>query len=359
MSMAGIPGELMSPMRKALLDCDEFQDQRQLRSLFDESKLIAFKYNLPEADNIGQRVDLAISYLYNKNLRSGENALVLLLQILSERKSAEELGVRLSRLAGQLQWFDHIDPNSPKFMKEANPDREPMLQVLELEQMYLCARAVAHIGIPRFFAGSQQGDFSGTAWMIAPDMAITCYHVLRSRTSFETLDPEDFQLQIENALLTFDFLSSGRGTQYKIDKSEYFNEDLDFAVLRVRDRDSAALKEWGFLQIEELDAPLSANSNLFILQHPRGEQKQGAFGNYVRQSVDEIGTIFYRTPTEPGTSGAPVLNRQNWRVIAIHNGEDLGENLRKGVLINTITSDLQHNKPDLYREINQAQDRKE
>jgi hypothetical protein len=353
--MNGVPRTLLIPLQQILAECTEFETDAELRSLFREEKLIVFRNRLPSANNITSRVDLVIDYLVPQGLVTGENALVLLLRTLAERyKPPHHYHTRFINLADQLEWLDRADPLSNHFSQEANPNKEPMLQVLEIEQMYKCARSVAHLDVPRYFNGTRLESFSGTAWLITEDLALTCYHVLRARNVNETLEDWDFSDQISNALLTFDFLSTGRGLQYQIVGLEYFDDTLDYALVRIKDRPDCPLSQWGYLILSSASAPLTTQSSLFIIQHPLGQQKQGAFGNYVQAGTD-FGRIFYQTPTEHGTSGAPVLNRNDWRVVALHCGEDSTLNLRHGLLIAQIMANLKIAVPSLYQEINSLQ----
>ncbi|MFZ5915487.1 MAG: CRISPR system precrRNA processing endoribonuclease RAMP protein Cas6 [Chloroflexota bacterium] len=49
----------------------------------------------------------------------------------------------------------------------------------------------------------------------------------------------------------------------------------------------------------------------------------------------------------------------NWRVVALHNGENEAERLREGTLVRAILADLGQHRPDLYLEIMTAQNAKE
>jgi V8-like Glu-specific endopeptidase len=353
--MPGLPRELLKRLRQVLLHCEEFQSDRRLQAVFVECGLAPFQNDLPEANTRAERVDLTISYLHEKHLASGENALIVLLRALIERKALDdELHLALVKLVEQLDWLGRIDPASTTFTPEANPEHEPMLAVLEIEQMYRSAQAVAQVDVPRCFAGQQRGSVSGTAWMVAPALAITCAHVLRARSLYETLEDEDFQAQLDNALLTCDFLSPGRGTSYQIARLECQDEALDYAILRLAERTLAPTTQWGYLRLAPADLPLTLQTALFIIQHPLGQPQQGAFGKFSRQEPGS-GTIYYQTPTEHGTSGAPVLNRANWQVVALHQGESQAAALRQGRLISTIMSDLKLKNPALYQEIQLAQ----
>jgi hypothetical protein len=101
--MAGIPSHLLIPLRKILTDCEQFETNRSLRSVFADERLTPYRYSLPQTDGIMERVDSTISYLHDKKHRDGSNALVSLLLVLAEGMDEGD-GRReiLRSLAGQL-----------------------------------------------------------------------------------------------------------------------------------------------------------------------------------------------------------------------------------------------------------------
>ena len=100
----GIPQGLLASLRRALIDCDEFYSPRQLRSVFEAEELKPWRDGLPFADNVGEQVDIAISYLVNKRRSNGENVLAILLRALGERYGpADERRDRLLALADQIE----------------------------------------------------------------------------------------------------------------------------------------------------------------------------------------------------------------------------------------------------------------
>lgn len=64
--------------------CDEFESMKHLQALFS-GELSIWKYGLPSAHSIRERVDLVIDYLYDKQTVSGENGLFLFLENLRNR----------------------------------------------------------------------------------------------------------------------------------------------------------------------------------------------------------------------------------------------------------------------------------
>lgn len=82
----GIPSNLFSRLRQVLLDCGPFDNNRQLGVMFADDRLSPWRYSLPQADSVTDRVDNVIAFLCPKQRSDTQaNALVLLLQVLSER----------------------------------------------------------------------------------------------------------------------------------------------------------------------------------------------------------------------------------------------------------------------------------
>jgi len=353
-----IPQSSDPSLRQALTACDEFYSPRQLYALFGVNELKAFQTGLPEANNLRERIDLTTSYLQDKYRSSGENALILFLQVLAGRYDLDdERHDRLLNLAEQLQWYNDCPPQPETIILEANSAEAQKLWIAEAKKMIVCAQSVARVDVLRFRNGEEHGKGTGTAWLVAPGLALTCWHVVESRDTRElSVSPTDLQAQIDNLLLTFDFTASGHGLQYEVAKLEYpplEARSLDYALLRLTDRTDAPLRDRGYLQLD-LEAPLTVQTSLYIIQHPLGQPQQVAGDTFMRYLPGDE-RILYKTPTEPGTSGAPVFNRVNWRVVALHNGENKSERLREGTLLKAILSDLNQHRPDLYQKIMNAQ----
>lgn len=250
----------------------------------------------------------------------------------------------------------------PDVVLEANPMQEPMLATAELRQMDRCSHSVALIEVTCYRRGKRASTETGTGWLIAPGLVLTCWHVVATLTQVNDPPPaaDDLKLQIEHMLLSFNHIEIGAGgIQYKVKSLEYpLNEtnSQDFAVLRLEDRSDRSYQQFGYLPIE-LDTPFTQQTRLSIIQHPLGQTQQipTTPGHFVNHSSQTAGRIFYTTPTDRGTSGSPVLNCYNWRAVALHNGENREVQLREGTRIKYILSELQDKKPDLYNEIMEAQ----
>lgn len=185
------------------------------------------------------------------------------------------------------------------------------------------ARAVALIRVPRFERGQQVmavgGPWvsSGTAWLIAPDLAITNHHVINARLWGESdADLADFELQAAGATLRFDYDDSkADGLPAGIARLAASSKALDYALLALAEPPGRPIPRIAPLAVEhDTTSRMAVN----IIQHPRGEHKQIAFRNNLVSGADAT-TIRYFTDTDRGSSGSPVCDDQ-WRVVGLHRG---------------------------------------
>lgn len=82
---SGISPQLYQQLRQVLLNCDLFTTDKELIAMFVDARLTPWRNRLPTANNPTERVEGVITLLYNQHDQIGQNALVLLLQVLSER----------------------------------------------------------------------------------------------------------------------------------------------------------------------------------------------------------------------------------------------------------------------------------
>ncbi|WP_341731820.1 serine protease [Microcoleus sp. EPA2] len=379
-NMSGIPSEIYDRLYEALLDCDQFDDAGTLRKFFKGNAPLNPWRNYWQQGSPSNLVQEAIGYLCDKHRDdTKENALVILVRLLANRiDSADSRHQILNKLAQELNSVLSDSNNNSKIVpftkkldiahsessptdrlaQEANPQGESMVYISEYEKILTCAASVARISVPKIINGcidKVPKVPTGTAWLVTPELAFTCWHVIEARSYREDCISEvDIQAQLANTLLFFDNILPGQGTEYGVKKLEHYNRDFDYALLRLKD-ENFSLESRGFLKLEtNQNAPLTVQTQLFVIQHPKGEPKQGSSGYFVKIAPD-TNCILYNAPTDKGTSGAPVLKTNNWQVIALHNGEKKNEALREATLISDILSDLKQNRLQLYEEIMKAQ----
>lgn len=185
------------------------------------------------------------------------------------------------------------------------------------------ALAVALILVPRYEQGQQvmvRGApwvSKGTAWLIAPDFAITNHHVINARRDDEAFaGPADFRLQAEQAVLWFDFdAPEADAVRVKAKRVVALSKSLDYALLELASSAGRPVPRIAS-SVVELDSTSRMAVN--IVQHPRGKHKRVAFRNNLVSAADAT-TIRYFADTDQGSSGSPVCDDQ-WRVVGLHRG---------------------------------------
>ena len=103
----GITDELRHQLYKALLECDQFETNQELKSFFKgQARLSPWANSLPEGKNTAQRVTLVIGFLVNRYRRdTNENVLVILVNSLSSTiDPADTRNQTLSELAEKLKY---------------------------------------------------------------------------------------------------------------------------------------------------------------------------------------------------------------------------------------------------------------
>jgi hypothetical protein len=101
--MVGLPPELYREVRRILMECAAFDSDRELRALFVDLRLSPWRNRVPEASSRQSRVQAVMALLVNAANTSGDNALVLLVQVLRDLTDSEDtLYADLCRLAVEL-----------------------------------------------------------------------------------------------------------------------------------------------------------------------------------------------------------------------------------------------------------------
>ena len=121
-----LPFHLQNHLREVLLNCGPFTQGRELRAVFADGRINAWQNQLPDADTAVDRAESIINLLFAEHNQAGENALILLLQVLQDRLSPQDMCYQhLNSL------IDELKPQVP-----AAGQAKPRLTVKPDEEMY-------------------------------------------------------------------------------------------------------------------------------------------------------------------------------------------------------------------------------
>ncbi len=163
------------------------------------------------------------------------------------------------------------------------------------------SKAVAYIEV-----STDEKSWSGTGFLIAPDLLLTNQHVLPDATLLSrTIFRFNYQLTFQGQAELFE--------DYKVfGQPDYIaNSELDYAIVRLAGNPG---NKWGHLTLST-QIP-AKDSRVNIIQHPNGLPKQISIqNNFVKFASDT--KLQYVTSTLPGSSGSPVFNNK-WEVVGLH-----------------------------------------
>jgi len=173
------------------------------------------------------------------------------------------------------------------------------------------ARAVAKVRL--FYAGEIPAG-SGSGFLVAPGLLLTNNHVIDTREA------------ARRAMAVFDFQENDqfetmRAKRFDITDDIFFTSprhELDFTFVSVEPQndDGDSLSQFDPFTLIEESGKAVKNEAVSIIQHPKGRLKTIALRDSKILGV-RGDFIYYSTDTEPGSSGAPVLNDQ-WLPVALH-----------------------------------------
>lgn len=176
------------------------------------------------------------------------------------------------------------------------------------------ARKASAVAKVQLFMRGEIPIGSGSGFLVGPGLLLTNNHVIatrdaarRARAIFNYQDDDAFQpMPTKTFRITDDvFFTSPR-------------DALDFTFVSVRmDNDEGdQLDVMGHFTLIEESGKAVKGEPVSIMQHPRGDRKSIALRDSTIIGV-KGDFIYYSTDTEPGSSGAPVLNDQ-WLPVALH-----------------------------------------
>ena len=120
----------------------------------------------------------------------------------------------------------------------------------------------------------------------------------------------------------------------------YTNSNMDFTIIQLRKSDNLDIDS--FLSIDEEIIKEKSNDNLnelsiYLLHYQNGERAKISFGTIIGFSEDKI-DILHNCGSEKGSSGGPLINNTNFKLIGIHKGYKNKNN--RGTFIKPIIEDF-------------------
>ena len=125
-----------------------------------------------------------------------------------------------------------------------------------------------------------------------------------------------------------------------IERKTYFNIQYDIAIIELKESDNIN----NFLELDDNlfeSEKLYKDASLYILQYPFGDKAQVSYGKLIDINSYEIKHI---CNTEHGSSGSPILNLSNNKVIGIH--KQSSDNISKGTFLKYPLKNFFENKKE-------------
>lgn len=133
-NMPGIPGDLRNRLRETLRRCSAFKSNSALRSVFSDARINLWSGEVVEASSELERINQALTLLYEKETIDDENGLILFLEVLSEslpardkvRKELRDLIEELRRYLGK----SPSPPLEPRPLQDWSRFADELLEIL-------------------------------------------------------------------------------------------------------------------------------------------------------------------------------------------------------------------------------------
>ena len=136
---------------------------------------------------------------------------------------------------------------------------------------------------------------------------------------------------------TIKFSSEVRNYEIKIDNLRkcYTNKEYDTTFIEIRKNEVEDINK--FLEIDEdifndNELKTFSKSSVYIIHCPGGIQIKISFGKIKSISPDSL-DIYHECNTSPGSSGGPIINSINYKIIGIHKGAEIDKQLNLGTFL--------------------------
>jgi V8-like Glu-specific endopeptidase len=322
---------------------DVMQEVSARRAALRQAGLQSLIPNIQLAGDADTFVTNTVSYLANFGRITYDNE--ALGQFLNAMK--QKVGVQQQQSLDQLllkyKMMEPIAPVPPvPDWKSTNTDQEVLEKIFGentlrpiafLARGLEVSRSVAYVSVT---SGNER--WSGTGFMVAPNLAMTNNHVISDAS------------QLPGVIVRFNYQQDLLGRDLEIKDYPaapnglfHTNKTLDYTIFEVQS-DPGKKDAWANLALKPHD--VKPNERINIIQHPGGQPKQISMQNNM---VEYIGgdVLQYVTSTLPGSSGSPIFD-DRWQVVGLHHAGGLiaepttGRyfNRNEGIVMSKILTDL-------------------
>jgi hypothetical protein len=246
--------------------------------------------------------------------------------------------------------FEHAPEIAGNAHQASLVSRVPTLSLKDLDEFTRAARR--HVCLIVVQSKSGASVTSGTGFLIAPDLILTCHHVVKDLPVSAQPLPDGARIQV-----FFDFQVGEPVTDFEppphgarlvtlanqwivasstfclhdghpvpdADQAANIAKSFDFAVLKLSEpvglqplsRAGGQRRGWVEMPADSVPQNLQSNDWIIIPQHPNGFPQRIDLGRYAKEDHTKT-RIWYSTNTAPGTSGAPCFN-QRFKLVGLHN----------------------------------------
>ena len=176
-----------------------------------------------------------------------------------------------------------------------------------------------------------------------------------SGTGFLALIPYPDRLNPLPVLFTCNHVINGNENEIKLifnDKIEkilklnntrkiYTNEDKDITIIEIKKEDNYNIKDFLEIDYDIFEDLNDKYKSIYIIHYPFGREPSLSIGTIEKIEND---IIKCKCTTEKGSSGAPILNLNNFKIIGIHQGTEKMLSLNIGILLKNIINDFNKTK---------------
>ena len=188
---------------------------------------------------------------------------------------------------------------------------------------------------------------------------ITCYHVLEKKDI------------IEGNTIELNFNNEEKKIILTMDKSRRFfvnDEKYDITIIEIKHNDGIDMNN--FLDVDDylykndnLNNIYSNKNNIYLIHYPNGFKSKISFGNIKKIDINN-NKIEYICTTDKGSSGSPIINISNYKIIGIHNADHPKFQIKIGTLLKLPISEFfinetQKNKINIGKIIDNKSDKNE